>query len=181
MLAFLRLLREKYGGTERYVETHCRLSKEDIEVIRRNLVEEVEPWPWLDTIIVWFLSFLLSRDLIGRVWQTHSCFDNLVLCKYLDVRTRVSTGESIEVRRVWERISSVKLSHAVLPRIRRRPYPFGVRKTDRTQITRTHHLSKRRDVAYRKQEKPCLGLAACCTRIKVMHTSRRQSKRAKQI
>ena len=38
MLAFLNLLREKYGGVEKYVQDHCGLSNEDINIIRRNLL-----------------------------------------------------------------------------------------------------------------------------------------------
>ncbi|GBE79887.1 protein-tyrosine phosphatase-like protein [Sparassis latifolia] len=43
MLAFLALLHEKYGGVENYLKQYVRLSNEDIEIIRRNmLVSETE-------------------------------------------------------------------------------------------------------------------------------------------
>ncbi|THH19929.1 hypothetical protein EW146_g1352 [Bondarzewia mesenterica] len=38
MLAFLRMFRERYGGAEEYVKKYCRLSDDDIAVIRRHLV-----------------------------------------------------------------------------------------------------------------------------------------------
>lgn len=38
---FLKLLRDKYGGAEKYVQEHCKLTKDEIEVIKKNLVEEV--------------------------------------------------------------------------------------------------------------------------------------------
>jgi len=38
MLAFLNLLRQKYGGAEGYAEQFCQLSPEDIQSIRRNLL-----------------------------------------------------------------------------------------------------------------------------------------------
>lgn len=38
MLAFLNLLRQKYGGPEGYAAQFCGLSSEDIQTIRRNLL-----------------------------------------------------------------------------------------------------------------------------------------------
>lgn len=38
MLAFMGMLREKYGGAEGYAQNVCGLSVEDVQVIRRNLV-----------------------------------------------------------------------------------------------------------------------------------------------
>ncbi|KAL5527764.1 hypothetical protein ACEPAG_6565 [Sanghuangporus baumii] len=42
MLAFLQMLREKYGGAEGYVQKCCGLSKDDIKTIRRNLVGKAD-------------------------------------------------------------------------------------------------------------------------------------------
>lgn len=39
MYAFLDLLRDKYGGAEAYMQHYCGMSAEDIETIRRNLVD----------------------------------------------------------------------------------------------------------------------------------------------
>ena len=39
MYAFLDLLRDKYGGAEGYVQKYCGMSADDVEVIRRNLVD----------------------------------------------------------------------------------------------------------------------------------------------
>ena len=38
MLAFLDLLREKYGGAENYVQEYCGLSAEDVQIVKRNLL-----------------------------------------------------------------------------------------------------------------------------------------------
>ena len=43
MLTFLHMLREKYAGPEGYVQRCCGLSKDDVEIIRRNLVKPAEP------------------------------------------------------------------------------------------------------------------------------------------
>lgn len=40
MIAFLDLIRERYGGPAQYVKTHCDLSDDDVEVIRHNLLIE---------------------------------------------------------------------------------------------------------------------------------------------
>jgi hypothetical protein len=41
MSAFLRLLEERYGGVEVYVQRYCNLTFDDIDIIRRNLVVEM--------------------------------------------------------------------------------------------------------------------------------------------
>lgn len=38
MLAFLDLLRQKYGGAEGYVKDYCKMTDDDMEIIRRNLL-----------------------------------------------------------------------------------------------------------------------------------------------
>lgn len=38
MLAFLQMLREKYGGVEEYLKRYVLLTDDDIVVIRRNLL-----------------------------------------------------------------------------------------------------------------------------------------------
>jgi len=38
MLAFLQMLRERYGGAEVYVKSHCGFSDDDIDIIRRHIV-----------------------------------------------------------------------------------------------------------------------------------------------
>jgi hypothetical protein len=40
MLATLKMIRERFGGPERYMIENCGLSKEDIENIRSNLIVE---------------------------------------------------------------------------------------------------------------------------------------------
>jgi hypothetical protein len=40
MLATLRLIREKFGGPEEYVIEKCGLTKEEVEMIRKNLIVE---------------------------------------------------------------------------------------------------------------------------------------------
>jgi len=40
MLATLKMIREKYGGPERYAIDRCGLTKEDVDRIRSNLVVE---------------------------------------------------------------------------------------------------------------------------------------------
>lgn len=39
MIAFLQLLQDQYGGVERYLERYAQLSPDDIQEIRRNLLE----------------------------------------------------------------------------------------------------------------------------------------------
>ncbi len=43
MLATLEMIRNVYGGPEGYVKSHCGLSDEDIERIRKNVTAEVAP------------------------------------------------------------------------------------------------------------------------------------------
>jgi hypothetical protein len=43
MLGTLQMMEEKYGGVEGYVKTYCKLTDEDIAIIRKNLVSEDEP------------------------------------------------------------------------------------------------------------------------------------------
>ena len=43
MMAFLKLLREQYGGAEGYVVQKCGLTKEEVEKIRENLTEDMPP------------------------------------------------------------------------------------------------------------------------------------------
>lgn len=38
MLAFLQLLRERYGGAEEYLKRYVHLTEDDINIIRRNLL-----------------------------------------------------------------------------------------------------------------------------------------------
>lgn len=38
MLAFLKLLRDKYGGPEGYAQRYCGLDEEDMQKIRHNLI-----------------------------------------------------------------------------------------------------------------------------------------------
>jgi hypothetical protein len=38
MLATLKMIREKYGGSEQYVIERCGLTKEDVDRIRSNLM-----------------------------------------------------------------------------------------------------------------------------------------------
>lgn len=40
MMATLAMLQERYGGVENYVREHCRLSDDDVAIIKRNLVHE---------------------------------------------------------------------------------------------------------------------------------------------
>lgn len=42
MLAAIEMIRERYGGAEGYLQTSCGLAKEDLEKIRRNIVDEAE-------------------------------------------------------------------------------------------------------------------------------------------
>jgi hypothetical protein len=42
MLAFLRLLDERYGGAESYLISHANLTREDLNVIRGNITEIAE-------------------------------------------------------------------------------------------------------------------------------------------
>lgn len=41
MLAFLRLLENKYGGVEQYLRTYVQLTNDDITTIRSNLLVAV--------------------------------------------------------------------------------------------------------------------------------------------
>jgi len=43
MLATLEMIRQKYGGPEGYVIEKCGLSKEEISLIRSNLIVDLEP------------------------------------------------------------------------------------------------------------------------------------------
>jgi len=43
MLAFLGLLRDKYGGAEGYAVKMCGLTQEEVERIRENMTEGVPP------------------------------------------------------------------------------------------------------------------------------------------
>ena len=45
MFAFLKLLRDKYGGVENYLTTHVGLSSQDIEQIRANLLVPADDHP----------------------------------------------------------------------------------------------------------------------------------------
>lgn len=42
MAATLKMIRETYGGVERYVIDRCRVSPEEVEQIRRNLIVEID-------------------------------------------------------------------------------------------------------------------------------------------
>ena len=42
MMAFLAMLRDRWGGAEGYVRTMCSLTDADIEIIKANLVVEAE-------------------------------------------------------------------------------------------------------------------------------------------
>ena len=42
MIAFLYLLKEKYGGPVNYVKTFVGLTEDDISVIRNNLIVRLE-------------------------------------------------------------------------------------------------------------------------------------------
>ena len=44
MIAFLYLLKEKYGGPVNYVKTFVGLTEDDISVIRNNLIVRLEAW-----------------------------------------------------------------------------------------------------------------------------------------
>lgn len=41
MVAFLKLLEEKYGGVETYLETNLSFSLEDVSTIRQHVLIEV--------------------------------------------------------------------------------------------------------------------------------------------
>jgi protein tyrosine/serine phosphatase len=41
MLTTLAMIREKYGSVESYVVDHCRVSRETVEQLRKNLVVNV--------------------------------------------------------------------------------------------------------------------------------------------
>lgn len=43
MLGTLQMMSEKYGGVEGYVKAYCKLTDEDIAIIRKNLVSGDEP------------------------------------------------------------------------------------------------------------------------------------------
>ena len=45
MLAFLKLLRDKYGGVENYLTTYVGLSLEDVQQIRTNLLVPADNHP----------------------------------------------------------------------------------------------------------------------------------------
>ena len=45
MLAFLKLLRDKYGGVENYLATYAGLSPEDVQQIRTNLLVPADNHP----------------------------------------------------------------------------------------------------------------------------------------
>ena len=45
MLAFLKLLRDKYGGVENYLSTYAGLSSQDIQQIRTNLLVPADSHP----------------------------------------------------------------------------------------------------------------------------------------
>ena len=38
MIAFLKVIEEKYGGVENYLRTHVLLTDDDIATIRRNIL-----------------------------------------------------------------------------------------------------------------------------------------------
>jgi hypothetical protein len=40
MLAFLKIIREEFGGPEAYAIKNCGLTKDDVEKIRSNLIVE---------------------------------------------------------------------------------------------------------------------------------------------
>lgn len=41
MLGTLAMIRDTYGSVEGYLVDHCRVSRETLEKLRRNLVDEV--------------------------------------------------------------------------------------------------------------------------------------------
>lgn len=45
MTAFLSLLQDKYGGAEGYIHKYLDFSKDDIEIIRNNLLTSSSPEP----------------------------------------------------------------------------------------------------------------------------------------
>jgi hypothetical protein len=42
MLDTLKMIRETYGSVEKFVVEHCRLTPEEVDRIRRNLVVDLE-------------------------------------------------------------------------------------------------------------------------------------------
>lgn len=42
MLGTLAMIRDTYGSAESYLVDHCRVSRETLEKLRRNLVVEVD-------------------------------------------------------------------------------------------------------------------------------------------
>ena len=42
MLGTLAMIRDTYGSAESYLVDHCRVSRETLERVRRNLVVEVD-------------------------------------------------------------------------------------------------------------------------------------------